>query len=141
MESRIKEVFDTYLQLRERYDDRPDNWKELPGCNPDYFDDGEWEKLKTMDDGDEEAWLEMLKRKLSKAGLIIEVFPYNHLFFLKYLNIPIMVILLLTLGISKNHGLLLLMGYHRSSFPIPQYKTIMARIWLTILLISLTFCS
>ena len=68
MKSRIKEVFDTYIQLRERYDDRPDNWKELPGCNADYFDDGEWEKLKTMDDGDEEVWLEMLKRKLSKLN-------------------------------------------------------------------------
>ncbi len=75
MKPRIKEVLNTYLKLRERYDDRPDNWKELPGYNPDYFYDDEWEKLKTMDDGDEEAWLERMRRKLS--GVNDEQAAYN----------------------------------------------------------------
>ena len=75
MKADIKRIINDYILLKEdNNDDRPDNWRELPGYNPDYFYDEEWEKLK--DDGDdEEPWLERMKRKLS--GVDDEQAVYN----------------------------------------------------------------
>ena len=64
-------------------DDRPHNWKELPGYNPDHFHGGDsLDKLRNMaQDEEKDTWWESIKQKL--AGVNAEQLAYN-----KEYNLP-----------------------------------------------------
>jgi|TARA_R110000824_G_scaffold399834_1_gene605878 hypothetical protein len=90
-ESELTKIIQKVITEREQYmnekdsddDDRPHNWKELPGYNPDHFHGGgSLDKLRNMvQDEEKDTWWESIKQKL--AGVNAEQLAYN-----KEYNLP-----------------------------------------------------
>jgi hypothetical protein len=88
-ESELTKIIQRVINEREQYmnekdsDDRPPNWKELPGYNPDHFyGDGSLDKVRNIaQDGEKDTWWDSIKQKL--AGVNAEQLAYN-----KEYNLP-----------------------------------------------------